>query len=312
MGKERTWKDLARPFVRPLPQWSVVAVAPPQQAVIATLRWGGDSADVTADHTVASLKPLTIATSLDAGQRPVLEYRDNATGKLLGILHLTRAASVTADNTSLTLYHVAAGEHRCLGWPRRPWNAWLQNRLMRKHRASNHLNMEPAVAQQLMIAYLCPRPVVLVSVDAPGHRNLFPMDLIGPLERSGLFSLALRSTNVSVPTMREVRRVALSGIPAAMKDVVYQLAKHHRQPLSDWSELPFPVRPSREFAIPAVAAALHIRELGIVHSQEIGSHTLFLGHIVTDEDLAAGTQLHHTAGFHQAYRRRQGMPFAEI
>jgi len=172
--------------------------------------------------------------------------------------------------------------------------------------------MEPAVAQQLMIAYLCPRPVVLVSVDAPGHRNIFPMDLIGPLDRSGLFSLALRSTNVSVPTMREVRRVALSGIPATMKAVVYKLAAHHKQPLADWNELPFPVRPSREFGIPAVAAALHIRELAIVHSQEVGSHTLFLGRIVSDENLAAGTQLHHTAGFHQAWRRRQGVPFAEV
>ncbi|WP_447731470.1 flavin reductase [Rhodanobacter soli] len=306
------WKDWIRPFVRPLPQWSVVAVAPPQQAVTATLCWDGDSADVTADHTVASLNPLVIATSVDAGPHPVLKYLDRATGKLLGVLRLTRTASIETENTSLTLYHVAAGEHRCLGWPRRPWNAWLQNRLMRKNRASNHLNMEPAVAQRLMIAYLCPRPVILVSVDAPGHRNIFPMDLIGPLERSGLFSLALRSTNVSVPTMRDVRRVALSGIPATMKTAVYKLAEHHRQPLPDWNELPFPIRPSREFGIPAVAAALHIRELAIVHSQEIGSHTLFLGRIVSDDELAAGTQLHHTAGFHQAWRRRQGVPFAEI
>jgi hypothetical protein len=241
MWKDRTWKDLARPFVRPLPQWSTVAVAPPQQTVIAVLHWDGQSADVTADHTVASLKPLAIATSLDAGQRPVLEYRDSATGRLLGVLRLARSASIATENTSLTLYHVTAGEHRCLGWPRRPWNTWLQNRLMRKNRASNHLNMAPAVAQQLMIAYLCPRPVILVSVDAPGHRNIFPMDLIGPLERSGLFSLALRSTNVSVPTMRDVRRVALSSIPATMKTVVYKLAEHHKQPLPDWDALPFPV-----------------------------------------------------------------------
>jgi len=183
---------------------------------------------------------------------------------------------------------------------------------MRKNRASNHLNMEPAVAQQLMIAYLCPRPVVLVSVDAPGHRNMFPMDLIGPLERSGLFSLALRNTNVSVPTMREVRRVALSSIPATMKTVVYKLAEHHKQPLPDWDALPFPNRRSREFGIPAVAAALRIQELTIVHSQEVGSHTLFLGRIVSDENLAEGAQLHHTAGFHQAYRRRQGMSFADV
>ena len=112
--------------------------------------------------------------------------------------------------------------------------------------------------------------------------------------------------------MREVRRVALSGIPATMKSVAYKLAKHHKQPLPDWNALPFPVRPSREFGIPSVAAALRIQELAIVHSEEVGSHTLFLGRMVSDEYLAEGVQLHHTAGFHQAYRRRQGMPFAEI
>ncbi|WP_254423930.1 flavin reductase [Rhodanobacter sp. C03] len=298
--------------MRPLPQWSTVAVAPPQQVVTATLRWDGHSADVTADHTVASLVPLVIATSLDAGPRPVLEYRNNTTGTLLGVLHLAQMASVASETTAITLYHVAAGGHRCLGWPLRSWNAWLQNRLMRKNRAPHHFAPEPAAVQQLMIAYLCPRPVVLVSVDAPGHQNIFPMDLIGPLERSGLFSLALRSTSASVSVMREVRRVALSGIPAPMKAVVYKLAEHHKHPLQDWNALPFPARPSREFGIPAVAAALRIQELSIVHSQDVGSHTLFLGRIVSDEKLAEGTQLHHTAGFHQAYRRRHGIPLAEV
>jgi flavin reductase (DIM6/NTAB) family NADH-FMN oxidoreductase RutF len=305
-------KNWIRPYVRPLPQWSTVAVAPPQQVVTATLRWDGKSADVTADHTVASLVPLVIATSLDAGQHPVLEYRDSATGRLLGVLRLTQTASIAVEKTSITLYHVAAGEHRCLGWPLRPWNAWLQNRLMRKNRSPHHFAPEPAAVQQLMIAYLSPRPVVLVSVDAPGHRNIFPMDLIGPLQRSGFFSLALRNTNVSVPVMREVRRVALSGIPATMKTVVYKLAEHHKQPLMDWNALPFPVRPSQTFEIPVVRAALRIQELAIEHSQEIGSHVFFLCRVISEENLAESDQLHHTAGFHQAYRRRRGRAFAEM
>jgi flavin reductase (DIM6/NTAB) family NADH-FMN oxidoreductase RutF len=183
---------------------------------------------------------------------------------------------------------------------------------MLKNSRSNHLNMKPAAAQQLMIAYLYPRPVVLVSVDTPDHRNIFPMDLIGPLERSGLFSLALRSTNVSRPVMCETRRVALSSMPASMKATVYTMAEHHKQPLQAWNELPFPIHPSREFAIPAVAEASRVRELAIVHSQEIGIHTLFLCRIISDDTLTDAAQLHHTAGFHQTYRRKQGMPFTDI
>ena len=306
------WKDWIRPLVRPLPQWATVAVTQPQHVVSATLHWDGQSADVTADHTVASLKPLMIATSVDAGQRPVLEYRDSATGTLLGVLHLVQAAPVVTQKASLALYHVAAGEHYCLGWPRRAWNAWLQNRQMQKSRASHHFAMKPAAVQQLMIAYLCPRPVVLVSVDTPVHQNIFPMDLIGPLDRSGFFSLALRSTNVSMPVMRDVRRVVLSNVPATMKTAVYKLSEHHKQPLADWNALSFPVRRSREFGISAVAEALRVQELTIVHSQQIGSHTFFLGRIASDEKCAEGDQLHHTAGFYQAYRRRQDVPLTDV
>lgn len=304
-------KDRLRPWVRPLPQWSPIAMAPSSHVVIATLRRDGKALDVTTDHTVASLNPLVIATSIDAGPCPVLEYRDGATGTTLGVLRLLRTGSIAVESTSIALYHVVAGGHRCLGWPRRTWNAWLQNRSMLKNRASNHLNMEPTAAQQLMIAYLRPRPVVLVSVNAPAHRNIFPMDLIGPLERCGLFSLALRSTNVSQPVMREIRQVALSSVPASMKAFVYQLSEHHKQPLENWETLPFPVRASRKFGIPTVAAALQVRELSILHSEEIGLHTFFLCRIAAEEPLAHGEQLHHTAGYHQVYRRKRGIAFTE-
>jgi flavin reductase (DIM6/NTAB) family NADH-FMN oxidoreductase RutF len=305
------WKDWIKSLVRPLPQWATVAVAAPQQLVTATLHWDGQTADVTADHTVASLHPLVIATSIDGGQRPVLAYRDRATGKLLGTLHLAQTTSITIEQTTLTLYRVVSGNHRCLPWPRRSWNAWLQNRQMEKNRSSNHFNMDKAGVQQLMIDYLCPRPVVLVSVAAQGHQNIFPMDLIGPLERSGFFSLALRSTNVSIPVMRDARRVALSNVPATMKADVYKLSAQHKQALQDWGVVPFPVRPSKEFGIPVVAAALRIQELAIVHSQEVGLHTFFIGRLASDEKLAEGAQLHHTAGFHQAYRRRHDHPLVE-
>lgn len=306
------WKDWIRPLVRPLPQWSTISISPPQQAVTAALHWNDGSVDVTTDHTVASLKPLAIATSVDAGERAVIQYRDRATGRLLGTLRLVRMAALSPENAALTLYLVSAGSHRCLSWLRGSWNAWLQNRQMLKNRQTNHLNTDPAAVQQLMIAYVSPRPVVLVSVDAPDHRNMFPMDLIGPLQQSGSFSLALRSTNVSVPMMRETRRVALSHMPVAMKAEVYKAAEHHKEPLKDWDALPFPVRPSKEFRIPVVAAALRVQELAIVHSQEIGLHTFFLCRVICDEKWMEGDQLHHTAGFYQAYRHRQGTPFTEI
>lgn len=305
------WKDWLRPLVRPLPQWSPVAVTSPQYAVTACMHSEAGVDDVTVDHTVASLKPLVIATSVDGGPNPVIEYRDSTTGHIVGRLRLSRLTSLDVDGSSLMLYRVTTGTHRCLGWPRRGWNRWLQNRLMRRQPSAQYALMTPASVQQLMVAYLCPRPVVLVSVDAPGHRNMFPMDLIGPLARSGLYSLALRSTNVSAQIMRDTGHVALSCVPASMKPTVYQLSEHHRHPLSDWDALPFPVRSTRERHIPVVASALRIHELDILHSLEIGSHTFFLGRLTGVERLAEGAQLHHTPGFYQAYRRRRDMSFAD-
>lgn len=306
------WKDRIRPWIQPLPQWSVVAIVPPQRAIAAILYAAGQTVDVTRDHTVAALRPLVLATSLDAGARPVLEYVDRATGSLLGVLRLAKLTRIAAADAPLTLYRVAGAEHHCLGWPRRPWNAWLQNRRMRRHAASHPSLMAPAAVQQLMVVYVCPRPVVLVSVSTPAHRNIFPMDLVGPLQRSGLFALALRSTNVSVPVMRDARRVALSSVPATLRGLAYELAAHHAQGLTDWNALPCPVQASREFGIPVPTAALRVRELAIVHSEEVGSHTLFLGRIVSDAALADDAQLHHTAGFHQAWRQRRGRGFTEV
>lgn len=304
-------RDVVRRIVRPIPQWATVAVEPSAQFVTAELHWNGGHATVTRDHTIASLKPLTIATSVDAGERPLLQYSDRLTGRVLGVLRLRKEGSIAIGDAPIHLYQVETGEHYCLGWPLRAVTAWRQNRSMRKHRSTNHLNMEPIAAQQLMITYLPPRPVVLVSVETEGHRNIFPMDLIGALESSGLFSLALRSSNVSESTMREIRRVALSHPPASMKPTVYQLARHHKEPIRAWNELAFPTSRSPAFDIPMVASALRAQELAIVHSQVIGSHTFFVGQLVSSEDLGEGGQLHHTAGFHQHYRNTHGMPFPE-
>lgn len=304
-------KHWIRPLIRPLPQWSPVALASPQCAVSACMRWEGGEADVTTDHTVASLKPLVIASSLDAGQEAIIDYRDRHTGELIGSLRLGRMVSLAIDRTPITLYHVTAGIHHCLRWPHRDWNRWLQNRAMLRQPSSQHALMTPTAVQQLMVAYLCPRPVVLVSVSTPEHRNMFPMDLIGPLAHGGLYSLALRNTNVSADIIRRTGHVALSCIPATMKPAAYKLSEHHRLPLIDWEDLPFPVRPSQERGIPIVAEALCAQELTILHSQDIGSHIFFIGRMASDERLAEGCQLHHTPGFYQAYRRQRRMAFAE-
>src|SRR5579864_4526825 len=159
-----------------------------------------------------------------------------------------------------------------------------------------------------MTFYICPRPVVLVSIFESMHSNIFPMDLIGPLA-NGCFTLALRNTSISVPTMIQARRIVLSGVPARLKDAAYKLGEHHRRGFADWDSLPMPLVPSETWGIPAVASALWIRELAVLYSEEIGSHTFFVCENVSERQCRTGPQLHHTAGFHQEFRRRKAVPF---
>ena len=306
-------KSVSKLVLRPLPQWAPVGIAPPQQAISVSLDGGGRSLDVTQHQTIASLRPLMVAVGLGGGlaeaAMATLVYRDEASGKELGLVSLRRSAVRSTAAGDIALFAITGAEQRCLSWPRRPWNAWLQARAIRRNTNPHNFQMTPAAVQQLMTFYICPRPVVLVSVSEATHSNVFPMDLIGPLG-AGSFTLALRSTSVSVPTMVAARRVVLSGIGAEHKDKVYKLGEHHKKAHADWNGLPFPAVPSETFRIPAIASALWIRELQIEESEPIGSHMFFVCRIVSERQLAKGVQLHHTAGFHQEFRRRRGMPFA--
>lgn len=235
-------------------------------------------------------------------------YRDRSSGDELGKLVLSRSFTRYAVDRPIGIFAVEEADHHCLSWPQRPWNAWLQSRAMRRNTNPHNFQMAPRAVQQLMTFYICPRPVSLVSVCEKSHSNIFPMDLIGPLAND-CFTLALRSTSISVPTMVGAGRIVLSGVPAELRDVTYKLGEHHKRGFAHWESLPFPVLRSETFGIPAMASALWVRELQVLHSEEIGSHTFFVCGTVSKRQSSPGPQLHHTAGFHQEFRRRRGVPF---
>ena len=304
-------KSAVKPWLRPLPQWAAIGLVPPQQAVSATLEWGQHSEDVTRNHTIASLRPLSVAIGLSDAIDPThatLVYRDRSSGDELGKLVLSRSFARSAAGKPIGVFDVKEAHHHCLSWPQRPWNAWLQARAMRRNTNPHNFQMAPKAVQQLMTFYIRPRPVVLVSICEESHSNIFPMDLIGPLANN-CFTLALRSTSISVPTMVGAGRIVLSGVPAELKDVTYKLGEHHKRGFAHWESLPFPVVWSEIFGIPAMASALWVRELQVLHSEQIGSHTFFACETISEYQRMVGPQLHHTSGFHQEFRRRRGAPF---
>jgi flavin reductase (DIM6/NTAB) family NADH-FMN oxidoreductase RutF len=299
--------------LRALPQWSAIALREPQAAVEVRMFAAGGNFDVTRNSVVAALRPLTLAVGLGEqiistmkeGSEPALHFVDLESRHTLGVQHLRQIRDPSLAASQIGLFEIRHGAQYCVRWPYRPWNRWLQNRAMRKHSDPNNFSMPPAAVQQLMIFYIRPRPVVLVSVDDGHHSNIFPMDLIGHIAPD-YFTLALRSTSQSIATMKTARRVALSSIAAQDRAIAYQLGAHHKNVQVEWDRLPFRIQRSNNYALPCPETALGIRELDILSFESIGSHTFFITRIASERSFRDSPQLCHTSGIHQYFRSRNG------
>ncbi len=303
--------------LRPSRQWLAISLAAQDQSVEVKLRAGGDEFDVTLDSAVAAMQPFTLrvglseelAGALARSAHPELQFFDRELRRLTGTLRLSSLREWRTGGARLALCEVASGRHYCAPALRRVWDSWSYRRAARRT-PPERLLMAPQAVEQMLIFYLRPRPVFFVSVDDGGHSNLFPMDLVGPLQ-PGYLTLALRNTSPSVETMKSTRRIAMGDVPGSHCQIAYQLGAHHKQQQIDWAALPFQVVRTPQFALRLPELALRMREVELLDFQIVGSHTLFVGRICSEQALRAGPQLCHTCGVHQRLRRELGKPFRE-
>jgi flavin reductase (DIM6/NTAB) family NADH-FMN oxidoreductase RutF len=301
--------------VRTLPQWAPIAMPEPQEVVEISMVTAGCEAIVTRTSVVASLRPFTLAIGLDEqmsatidGRRePELRFTDSASRRTVAELKLRHVRTGVAAGATIGFFEVRHGTHYCLRRPYAYWNRWRQNRAMRKNRDPGNFSMPPESVQNMMIFYICPRPVVLVSVEDDNHSNVFPMDLIGSISPDH-FTLALRSTSQSVATMTSARRVALSDIAATDRAIAYRLGAHHKNVKVDWSSLPFGIKRSDNYSLPYPDSALRVREIDILNVETIGSHTFFVTRIASERKFEDSARLFHTSGIYQHYRSVIGRP----
>jgi flavin reductase (DIM6/NTAB) family NADH-FMN oxidoreductase RutF len=301
--------------VRALPQWAAIAMREPQEVAEIAMVSAGCEVNVTRTSVVASLRPFTLAIGLDermsatidGGHEPELRFTDSASRRTVAVLKLHQVRTEIVAGTTIGFFEVRHGTHYCLRGPYAYWNRWRQNRAMRKNRDPGNFYMPPESVQNMMMFYMCPRPVVLVSVEDSNHSNVFPMDLIGSISPDH-FTLALRSTSQSVATMQSARRVALSSIAATDRAIAYRLGAHHKNVKVDWSSLPFGIKRSENYSLPYPDSALRVREIDILNVETIGSHTFFVTRIVSDRKIEESAGLFHTSGIYQHYRSAIGRP----
>ena len=299
--------SLVKPLLTALgyPRYGPVAMDDPQEDVEVWLRGSCEPRNVTRNNVIAALRPLTIGVMFhrnepppQAGQAFRLSMHDRRPPQhLLGVLHLRLARAIELPEHRFCLFELDGSQNLCVPSLSLRLYYLEEQRRMRQRLRTNPYNfqMSPRDVRGIHVFYICPRPVVLVSVEHDGAGNLFPMDLIGPTD-SRWFSMALRSTSPAVRLMQQSRRMALSGVPFAWQGVTYDLGKHHRLSNIDWEKLPLTTTRSPLFNLRVPDAPLRVCEVYVHEFHEVGSHVLFLTTLEreTVPDSATGPQLFHS------------------
>lgn len=285
-----------------------VGLPDPQREVAVRLHWMDRARDVTHNHAIACAHPFRIGVGFerdDAGSpsEATLRFVAGAGGQLLGEIGLDLKESIPLGDERMLLFGVRSCRNYCL--PRHQlWSQYLRiayKDWRKKRTSASQIELSRLERHSMSLAYVCPRPVVLVSVVDQDVKNIFPMDLIGPIGTQH-FSLALHATSAVLPPIERSQRIGLSSVPSEEARTAYRLGKNHRQSGIEWEGLPFPLTCSSTFRLPVPQFALRTLELEIELVRNLGSHTLLLGRVLDDRRCRDGAQLHFIHGFYQIWR----------
>jgi hypothetical protein len=158
-------------------------------------------------------------------------------------------------------------------------------------------------------AYSFPRKVRLISFMEGNWYNIFPMDLVGDIPGSGRFVFGLRHTNVTLARIIETKRMVVSEVSCEYKEIIYQLGKHHREPLSD-AKLPFSLIQSEIYDFPIPEWVTGYKEIKIVNTMDLGSHMLLWGVEINERKLTSpSSHLFHIHFLHYLHQRKKGLAY---
>ena len=293
------------------PQQVTVGMRDPQCEITVWLHGLGAPRDVTNRHVMACVDPLMIGVVFERGWEIPPEghakfclrlVERRGTKRLLGEIRLAGPGEPFGED-GLRLFRIRGSSNYCL--PKLRLWAHFAYLWYRRWRFNNNpeIKITRREAHTMVAFFICPRPVVLVSVRSGEEGNVFPMNLMGPVS-DGKFAFALNSTRHAAPIVVKARRAAISNVPLAEAGLAKGLGRNHLKTSIDLSELPFESRPSHTFGFPVPDFAVRVRELEIESSQRLGSHTFFIARLVHDEQLAVAQEFFYVHGIYQSWRVR--------
>jgi hypothetical protein len=159
-------------------------------------------------------------------------------------------------------------------------------------------------------AYSYPRRVRIVSFRGEDYYNIFPMDLIGDISRAGRYAFGLRHTNLALSRIIGEKKIAVSEVSFAKKEMIYQLGSHHSTNPPSIDKLPFGVVASPEFGFWIPDWADSCKEIRILRTIDLGSHMLLWGEVVGETLLKpASEHLHHIHFLLYLHQREKGVQY---
>ncbi|HVV46420.1 MAG TPA: flavin reductase [Bryobacteraceae bacterium] len=293
------------------PQQVTVGMRDPQCEITVWLHGTGEPRDVTHRHVMACVDPLMIGVVFDPsspvpsegnGKLSLRFVERRGTKRLLGEIRLAGAGEPFGKD-GLRLFRVRGSSNYCL--PKLRLWAHFAYLFYRRWRFNNNpeIRITPREAHTMVVFFICPRPVVLVSVRHGEEGNVFPMNLMGPIGE-GKFAFALNSTRHAAPIVIQARRAAISNVPLTEAELTKALGRNHLKSSIDLSDLPFESRPSPAFGFPVPDFAVRVRELEIESCQRLGSHTFFIARLIHDEQITVAQEFFYVHGIYQSWRVR--------
>jgi flavin reductase (DIM6/NTAB) family NADH-FMN oxidoreductase RutF len=295
-----------------LPAEFTIGVMEPQTEVAVWLHGMGTPLDVTRRCTTACCSPLMIGISVDEGQRPCGKNHGKVSltfcekegqKRLLGEIRLAFTRAIPLDSSELVLFTVLGSTNYCLPRMRLWAHYFLQAYSYYRKASTFDVKMTLVEQRAAMVTFIRPHPLVLVTLTSEAGGNIFPMNIMGDLGHC-YFAFALKKSRLAGQLVQRAGRLALSSVPVSQSSIAYRLAINHTKDSIDWNQLPFAVKTSSAFHIPVPMFALRVREMEVEKVLELGSHTLFVARIVSDESYAEDLQVNVIHGFYQSWRLR--------
>jgi hypothetical protein len=165
----------------------------PQREVSIWLHGLGQPRDVTSCHSVACAVPFTFCigfkhediSSVNTDKDISLNFCES-TGerRILGEIGLKLWMAIPTKDEHLYLFNAISCDNFCIPrsmlWMHNVFNAYAHW----KEKKGDTLHVSALDARCNAVTFICPRPVVLVSLLGDGIGNIFPMNLFGTVGKT--------------------------------------------------------------------------------------------------------------------------------